>query len=90
MMMRRRVIRAPVNIRVRGADHVYWLVLYVIHEPRRGRRAAIGDPIPVVPRLVMPAGVSIILSRKVSCMNLWLLVVVIVAWTFDDVRAVVS
>lgn len=38
----------------------------------------------------MGAGVSVVLSREVGCMDLWLFVVIVVTRTLDDVRAVVG
>ena len=90
MMMWRRIIRAPVYIRVRRADHINWLILHIIHEPRRRWRAAVRDAVAIVSRLVMSTSMSIVLSRKVSCMDLWLFIVIVVARTLDDVGAVVG
>lgn len=38
----------------------------------------------------MGAGVSVVLSREVGCVDLWLFVVIVVTRTLDDVRAVVG
>lgn len=59
VMMRWRIISAPVDIGVLDADHVQRLILHLIHQPRRRRRAAVRDSIAVVPRLsVAPSVVN--------------------------------
>lgn len=89
--MRRRVIRAPVYIRIGWADHIQRLILNVIDEPRRRRRAAVGDPVPVVPRLVSPCIVDqrMVLGGEIVDLRLFR-VVVVVARTFDHVGRVVG
>lgn len=88
--MRRRVVRAPIDVRVGRTDHVDGLILDVVDEPRRRRRAAVGDPVPIVAGLVVSASVSVVLSREVGGMDLRLFVIVLVARPLDDVRAVVG
>lgn len=90
MGMRRRVVRTPIDVRVRGADHVERLVLDFIHQPRGRRRARVRYPVPVVPLFV---SASVVHHRVVLCREvvyLRLLVVVVVTDSFDDVGRVVG
>lgn len=90
--MRRRVVRAPIHVRNRRADHIQRLVLHLIHQPRRRRGAAVRYPVPVVPRLVSSGIVDrvVVLSGEVSGVDLRLFrVVVVVTRTLYHVGGVV-
>lgn len=90
MMMWRRVIRAPVNIRVGHAYHIQRFVLHLFHQPRGWRRATVRDSVPIVPRLVGPSVVHqrVVLGGEV--VDLGLVVVVVMSGALDDVRGVVG
>lgn len=89
--MRRSIIRASIHVRIRGADHVQGLILHLVHQPRRRRRTAVRDPVPIVARLVSPRVVyrMVVLGGEISGVDLRLLVVVLVTRTLYDVRGVV-
>lgn len=89
--MRRRVVRAPVDVRVGRADHVQRLVLHLVHQPRGRRRTAVGDSVAVVPRLMSPRVVDhrVILGREVMDLGLFC-VIVVVTRTLDHVGRIVG
>lgn len=92
VVMRRGVVDAAVDVGVGPADHVQGLVLHLVHQPGRRRRArAVGDPVPVPGVSVSPRVVDqiVVLGGEVVDLRLFC-VVVVVASAFDDVRRVVG